>query len=59
MLTDMDQLPSIQLGPDFVLQLEMGAPSAELQEVARKELRETPETQQRAVAELRELLKSN
>ncbi|XP_015127409.1 alpha-tocopherol transfer protein-like isoform X2 [Diachasma alloeum] len=56
MLTDMDQLPSIQLG-DFVLQFELGPPSTEMQEVARKELRESPDLQRQAVAELRELLK--
>lgn len=57
MLTDMEQMPSLKLG-DFVLQFELGAPTPEIQEVAKKELRETPEIQKKAVEELRELLKS-
>jgi hypothetical protein len=57
MLTDLDQLPSIKLG-DFTLEFELGPPSAEIQEVAKKELRESPELQKQAVAELRELLKA-
>lgn len=56
MLTDWTELPSMKLG-DFTLEFELGAPSAELQEVARKELRETPEVQKAAVESLRELLK--
>ncbi|XP_012289204.1 alpha-tocopherol transfer protein-like isoform X2 [Orussus abietinus] len=56
MLTDLDELPSIKLG-DFTLEFELGPPSAELQEVARKELRETPEVQKEAVDRFRELLK--
>ncbi|XP_014237731.1 alpha-tocopherol transfer protein-like isoform X5 [Trichogramma pretiosum] len=55
MLTDMEQLPKIQLG-NFTLEFELGPPSAEIAEVARKELRETPELQAESVAKLRALL---
>ncbi|KAG7207506.1 hypothetical protein KM043_009138 [Ampulex compressa] len=57
MLTDWEQLPSIKLG-DYTLEFELGEPSVELQEVARKELRETAEMQKEAIARLRELLKA-
>ncbi|XP_003427228.1 clavesin-2 isoform X2 [Nasonia vitripennis] len=57
MLTDMDQLPSIKLG-DFTLEFELGNPSVEIQEVAKKELRETPDIVKQGVTELRELLKA-
>lgn len=56
MLTDWDVLPSIKLG-DFTLEIEIGPPSPELQEVAKKELRETPEVQKESMERLRELLK--
>ncbi|XP_034941462.1 alpha-tocopherol transfer protein-like isoform X1 [Chelonus insularis] len=56
MLTDMEDMPSVKLG-DYILQFEMGPPPPEIQEVATKELRETPERQKKAVEELRELLK--
>lgn len=56
MLTEWEELPSLKLG-DFTLEIELGPPSAELQEVAKKELRESPERQKEAVAQLRELLK--
>lgn len=56
MLTDWTELPSMKLG-DFTLEFELGTPSAELQEVARKELRETAEVQKAAVESLREILK--
>ncbi|XP_076167078.1 alpha-tocopherol transfer protein isoform X3 [Ptiloglossa arizonensis] len=57
MLTEWDELPSIKLG-DFTLEIELGTPSTELQEVAKKQLRETPELQKQAVAQLVELLKA-
>ncbi|XP_017766977.1 PREDICTED: alpha-tocopherol transfer protein-like isoform X2 [Eufriesea mexicana] len=56
MLTDWDTLPSLKVG-DFTLEVEIGPPSAELQEVAKKELRETSELQQESMDRLRELLK--
>ncbi|XP_076243163.1 alpha-tocopherol transfer protein-like isoform X1 [Calliopsis andreniformis] len=57
MLTEWEEMPSIQLG-DFTLQFELGPPSAELQEVAKRELRESPELQKESVAQLKELLKA-
>lgn len=39
------------------LELELNPPSPELQEVAKKELRESPEVQKEAIARLKELLK--
>lgn len=57
MLTNMEVMPSLKLG-EFILQFELGPPSPELQELARKQLRETPEIQRQAIADLRELLKS-
>ncbi|XP_066589164.1 alpha-tocopherol transfer protein-like isoform X2 [Prorops nasuta] len=56
MLTDIEPLPYIKLG-DYTLQFEMGTPSAELQEVAKRELRESPENQQEGIRRLKELLK--
>ena len=56
MLTNIDKLPFIKIG-DFTLELELGPPSAEIAEVAKKELRESPELQKKSTAELRELLK--
>ncbi|XP_011638066.1 alpha-tocopherol transfer protein-like isoform X2 [Pogonomyrmex barbatus] len=56
MLSDLTEVPFIQIG-DFKLEFELGPPSAELQEVARKELRETPERQKEAMKQLQQLLK--
>ncbi|XP_025831179.1 alpha-tocopherol transfer protein-like isoform X3 [Agrilus planipennis] len=58
MLTDMERLPSLQLG-NFTLEFELGDLSPEMQEVARKELRENPDLKREAVEELRELLKED
>lgn len=55
-MTEWDKLPSIKVG-DFTLEVEFGPPSKELQDVAKSELRETPELQNEAIARLRELLK--
>lgn len=55
MLTDVDKLPALQLG-DFVLQIELDDPSEAVREIARLELRETPEVTESAIAELRRLL---
>lgn len=52
----MDKMPTVQLG-DYTLQIEIEELTPEVQEIARKELRETPDLQKQAVAELRELLK--
>ncbi|XP_063838484.1 retinaldehyde-binding protein 1 isoform X1 [Ostrinia nubilalis] len=55
MLSDIDKLPGVQLG-DFLLQFELDEPRESVQEIARKELRETPENIKPAVEELRRLL---
>ncbi|XP_073942087.1 alpha-tocopherol transfer protein-like [Choristoneura fumiferana] len=55
MLTDVDKLPAVQLG-DFVLQIELDDPSEAVREIARRELRETPEVTEPAITELRRLL---
>ncbi|XP_043491339.1 alpha-tocopherol transfer protein-like isoform X1 [Polistes fuscatus] len=57
MLTVVKELPFLKLG-DFTLQFELGPLSPELQEVARKELRETPELQKESMERLKELLKA-
>ncbi|XP_050580964.1 alpha-tocopherol transfer protein-like isoform X1 [Bombus affinis] len=57
MLTNWDNIPSLKLG-DFTLEFEISPPGPELQEVAKKELRETPEIQNESIAQLRELLKA-
>ncbi|XP_020706761.2 alpha-tocopherol transfer protein-like isoform X2 [Athalia rosae] len=57
MMTDMEVLPSLKLG-DFTLELELTPPSAQISEIAKNELRETPERQKEAVARLRELLEA-
>lgn len=49
-------MPTVQLG-DFTLQIEIEELSPEVKEIARKELRETPEIKKQAVAELKALLK--
>jgi len=55
MLSDIDQLPTLQVG-DYTLQFELGEPTAQGKEVAIKELRETPERQKEAAKELARLL---
>lgn len=57
MLSDLVEFPAITIG-DLTVEIEVGPPSAEMQEVARKELRETPEIQKEAVTRLRELLQA-
>lgn len=44
---------------EFTLELEVGELSDHLKEVARRELRETPERRKEACEELRKLLKGN
>ncbi|KAI5634525.1 CRAL/TRIO domain-containing protein [Phthorimaea operculella] len=58
MLSDVDKLPMVQLG-DFVLQFELDEPSESVKEIARRELRETPDVVQPAVQELRRLLEED
>ncbi|XP_012233236.1 alpha-tocopherol transfer protein-like isoform X2 [Linepithema humile] len=57
LLSDLHEVPKLKIG-DFTLEIEVGPPSAEIQEVARKELRETPEIQKEAVARLKKLLQA-
>lgn len=49
-------MPTVKLG-DYILQIEIEELSSEVEEIAKKELRETPDERDRAVKELRELLK--
>lgn len=56
MLSDLEELPYIQLG-DFTLQFELDEPDSEMMEIARKELRETPDVSRDAVVALRDILK--
>lgn len=55
MLTELDKLPGVQLG-DFLLQFELDEPRESVREIARKELRETPDVVKPAVEDLRRLL---
>lgn len=56
MLSDMEEMPTVLLG-DYVLQMELEELKPEVQEIARRELRETPDVKREAIKELRELLK--
>ena len=58
MLSDLTEVPFIKIG-DFKLEFELGPPNPELQEVARKELRESPEIQKQSITRLQELLKGS
>jgi len=55
MLSDLEALPSIKIG-DFVLRFELEELSEEGKEVAKRELRETPENKENGIKELRKLL---
>ncbi|CAH1117992.1 unnamed protein product [Phaedon cochleariae] len=56
MLSDMEALPTVKLG-DYLLELELTDLKPEVVEIARKELRETPDVKKKATVELRDLLK--
>ncbi|XP_063913796.1 alpha-tocopherol transfer protein-like isoform X1 [Zophobas morio] len=56
MLSEMKELPTVQIG-DYNLHLELDELSPEVKEIARKELRETPDVSRDAVIALRDLLK--
>lgn len=56
MLSGITQVTPIEYDGGTIA-IELGPPSAELEEVARKELRESPELQKESMARLRELLK--
>lgn len=55
MLSEVDALPSVQLG-DYVLRFELEDLTPFSQDVAFKELRETPENRENGIRELRNLL---
>lgn len=57
-LSDLKELPTLTIG-DLTIRLETEEPSTELKEIARKELRETPEVVEAAKKELIELLKAD
>lgn len=56
MLSEVDELPSVQLG-DYVLRFELEDLAPAVKEIAKNELRETPEIKAQAVEELRAMLK--
>ncbi|XP_057672830.1 retinaldehyde-binding protein 1 isoform X3 [Diorhabda carinulata] len=56
LLSVMEKLPTVKLG-DYVLQFEIDELRPEVQEIARKELNENPDTKREAIAALRDLLK--
>ncbi|XP_074039643.1 alpha-tocopherol transfer protein-like isoform X2 [Leptinotarsa decemlineata] len=56
LLSQMDELPTVKLG-DYTLQIELEDLKPEVQEIARKELRETPDVKRDAIVALRDLLK--
>ncbi|KAG5886527.1 hypothetical protein JTB14_024177 [Gonioctena quinquepunctata] len=56
MLSNMKELPTIKLG-DHTLQMELNELSPEVQEIARKELRETPDVKRDAIIAPRDLSK--
>ncbi|RZC39187.1 alpha-tocopherol transfer protein-like [Asbolus verrucosus] len=56
MLSEMKEIPTVQVG-DYNLHLELDDLSPETKEIARKELRETPDVSRDAVVALRDLLK--
>ena len=58
MLSDLDDLPSVQIG-DYTLRFELEDLTPFGREVAANELRETPERKAEAIVELRNLLKGN
>lgn len=57
-MSDLEEAPLTYIG-DYKLQLEINEPSEEILEIARNELRETPERKETAVQELRKLLQGN
>jgi len=58
MLSELDDLPSIQLG-DFTLRFELDELTPTGQETAARELRENSENREKGIKELRELLKQD
>jgi len=58
MLSDMEEIPCIKVG-DFTFHLELDEIGPETAEIARKELRETPEIKRESSAALRKLLEAD
>lgn len=56
MLSDLNDLPAIQLTDTDYLRFEVDSLTPFGHEIAKKELRETEETKQKAIEELRNLL---
>lgn len=56
MLSGCTEFPTVQIA-DYTLRLELDEPSSEVLEIARKELRETPENKEKALAELKDLIR--
>jgi hypothetical protein len=56
LLSDLEEIPSLKVG-DYLLHLEIKELTPEIKEIARKELRETPEVCKEAVIALRDLLR--
>lgn len=56
LLSDLEELPSLKIR-DFVLHIELNELTPEVKEIARKELRETPEVSKEAIIALRDLLR--
>lgn len=56
MLSDLGELPAIKLTDTDYLRFEVDSLTPNGHEVAAKELRETPETKQKAIDELKKLL---
>jgi hypothetical protein len=55
-LSDLEEIPTLKLG-DYIFALEINDITSEVKEIARKELRETPEVSKEAIIALRDLLR--
>lgn len=56
LLSDLEEIPSLKIG-EYVFNLEVSDMTPEVKEIARKELRETPEVRKEAIIALRDLLR--
>jgi hypothetical protein len=56
LMSDLEELPTLKIG-EYILHLEVSELTPEVKEIARKELRETPEVRKEAVIALRDLLR--
>ena len=57
-VSDVKELPSLKL-ENYIFRIELENLKPEVEEIARKELRETPEVRRDAIVALRDLLKGN